>query len=113
MISHDSCNALGEEVEAPAMNYNGVVPSPSLHLVHLFNDISDGSKVGTHPIRCPVGDVKLGHLLHFSCLVSKAHVWFFTQLTKTHACKNIHNEIILSQHYLTISTSEQYYSFGT
>ena len=56
----------GEEV--PAVYHNGVVPSPSLHLVHLFNDISDGGKVSTHPIRCPVGDVELGHLIHLCTL---------------------------------------------
>ena len=31
------------------MYHDGLVPSPSLHLVHLFNDISDGSKVGLGP----------------------------------------------------------------
>ena len=50
------------------MYHNGVVPSPSLHLVHLFNDISDGGKVSTHPIRCPVGDVELGHLMYLCTL---------------------------------------------
>ena len=44
-----SSKAQGKEV--PAVYHDGLVPSPSLHLVHLFNDISDGSKVGTHPIR--------------------------------------------------------------
>ena len=50
------------------MHYNGVVPCPSLHLVHLFNGISDGGKVSTHPIRCPVGDVELGHLMYLCTL---------------------------------------------
>ena len=50
------------------MHHHGVVPSPSLHLVHLFNDISDGGKVSTHPIRCPVGDFELGHLMYLCTL---------------------------------------------
>ena len=47
MISHDPRH----RGRVPAVYHDGLVPSPSLHLVHLFNDISDGSKVGTHPIR--------------------------------------------------------------
>lgn len=46
------------------MNHNEImVPCPSLHLVQLFNDFSDGGKVCIHPIRCPVGDGELGHFL--------------------------------------------------
>ena len=55
------------------MYHNGVVPGPSLHFVHLFNDISDGGKVSTHPIRCPVGDVELGHLLDLRALSTYPH----------------------------------------
>ena len=67
LTSHGA--TLGEEdEEVPAMHHNRGVPSSSLHLVHLFNDISDGSKIGAHPIRCPIGDVELGHLLYMGVL---------------------------------------------
>ena len=52
MTSHDpKCCFVGKGEEAPAVYHNGVVPSPSLHLVQLFDDLSDGGKVSTHPIR--------------------------------------------------------------
>ena len=60
------CVRGGEEV--PAVHHNGVVSCPSLHLVHLFDNISDGGEVITHPIRCPVGDVELGHLMYLCTL---------------------------------------------
>ena len=52
-----------ERASVPAVDHDGVIPGPPLHLTDLLNHVSDGLDVGAVPIWCPVGDVELGHLV--------------------------------------------------
>ena len=42
-------------VDIPAMDYDGMVASLHLDVSHLSHHTSDGTEVGTLPIRTPVG----------------------------------------------------------
>jgi len=53
---------------SPAVDHNGVIASPPLHLGHLLNDVSDSLQVWAPPIRAPVDDVELHHLVGFPWL---------------------------------------------
>ena len=50
-------------MDAPAVDSDGVVASPSLNSTHLVYHISDTGQGRTTPIRPPVGDVQLNHLI--------------------------------------------------
>ena len=50
-------------MSVPAVDHDGVIAGPPLHLTDLLNHVSDGLDVGAVPIGCPVGDVELGHLV--------------------------------------------------
>ena len=47
-------------VDIPAMDYDGMVASLHLNVSHLSHHTSDGTEVGTLPIRTPVGHVPGG-----------------------------------------------------
>ena len=49
-VDHSSCRC----VDIPAVDYDGMVASLHLNVSHLT---SDGTEVGTLPIRTPVGHV--------------------------------------------------------
>lgn len=50
-------------VSLPAVDQNRMVPSPPLYFYYLPNDIVDSPQVIALPIRIPVHDVELGHLV--------------------------------------------------
>ena len=50
-VDHSSCRC----VDIPAMDYDGMVASLHLDVSHLLHHTSDGTEVGTLPIRTPVG----------------------------------------------------------
>ena len=47
----------------PAVDQNRMVSSPPLHFYYLPNDIVDSPQVIALPIRIPVHDVELSHLV--------------------------------------------------
>ena len=51
------------KVTSPAVDYNRVSAGPPLYLGHLLNDTSDGLQVRAPPIRVPVHNVELCHLV--------------------------------------------------
>ena len=53
---------------APAVDSDGMVASPSLNSTHLVYHISDTGQGRTTPIRPPVGDVQLNHLMDTASL---------------------------------------------
>ena len=55
-------------MDAPAVDSDGVVASPSLNSTHLVYHISDTGQGRTTPIRPPVGDVQLNHLMDTASL---------------------------------------------
>ncbi len=52
----------------PAVDHNGVVPCPDLNFSDLLNDIGERLQIATLPVRGPVGDVELAHLVGFATL---------------------------------------------
>ena len=55
-------------MDAPAVDSDGVVASPSLNSTHLVYHIPDTGQGRTTPIRPPVGDVQLNHLMDTASL---------------------------------------------
>ena len=47
----------------PAVDHDGLVAGPPLHLPHLLNHVRHSLEVRTAAIRAPVGDVEQGHLM--------------------------------------------------
>ena len=61
----------------PAVDKHGPVSSPSLDLGHLLYHIHHSPQVGALAIRCPAGDVKLGHFVSLLSLRMINSVNFF------------------------------------
>ena len=55
-------------MDAPAVDSDGMVASPSLNSTHLVYHISDTGQGRTTPIRPPGGDVQLNHLMDTASL---------------------------------------------
>ena len=53
---------------SPAVDHNGFVVSPTLHLVHFLHHSNDGLWTGTLAMRIPVLYLKLCHLMSFARL---------------------------------------------
>ena len=52
----------------PAMDCDGVVASPPLDFSHFINHGSHCFQIRAFPIRSPIGDLELVHLMHLTKL---------------------------------------------